>query len=83
MNWLQRARKTGEFHARMLRENDAWTADETARVFDRKKSSIYDDLLICQWLKSHERELTRFRTLEQALLFIRSKRKIAKQQLAS
>lgn len=82
MNWLQRARKTGEFHARMLKENDAWTVEETAAVFDRKKSSVYDDLLICQWLKTHERELLKIRTFGQAIAFIRSRRKIMKQEVA-
>lgn len=73
--WIERAKETHRFHRSKLLSDDKWTTTRTAKALRRSIGSVSEDLLICRWLKTHEKELLKFEYAYQALEFIRDKQR--------
>lgn len=58
-----------------MKDESNWTIEKTARSLSRSVGSVCQDLLIASWLKTHEKQLRRFRNAKDALEFIRNKKK--------
>lgn len=72
--WLERAISTAKYHARQRRENPKWVLKDTAAALKRSIGSVNQDICIASWLRTHEDKIKSFKTLGEALTFIRSKK---------
>lgn len=79
-HWIAKCIDIHNFHVAQLRNEQSWTIEKTAKVLCRSVGSVSQDLLIASWLKTHEKQLKRFRSAKDALEFIRSKKKEMKTQ---
>jgi len=82
-SWLNRVKETQHFHAEQLRENPDWRLQDTALLLQRSIGSISQDLLLASWLKTHEKEILRFRRMKDAIEFVRQKQHQMKFDVAS
>jgi hypothetical protein len=73
--WIEKAKRTFEFHRSKLRVNDKWTIKSTATELKRAIGSVSEDILIARWLRTHENQLRKFSTAYEALAFIRDRQK--------
>ncbi len=73
--YLEKAKKTYEYHRSKLLFNDRWTTVETAKSLKRSIGSVSEDLLIARWSKTHELQLEKFKYGYEALEYIREKQK--------
>jgi len=71
--WIEKAKKTHDFHREKKLSNNKWTIAKTAIALRRSKGSVCEDLLIARWLKTHRPQLERFDYAYEALEFIRKK----------
>lgn len=71
--YIEKARETYKFHRSKLLSNDKWTTVQTAKALRRSIGSISEDLLIARWLKTHEKQLEKFKYAYEALEWIREK----------
>ena len=69
--WMETAINIQYYHVMKLKENLKWRVEDTAKDLKRSKSAVSQYLLIASWLRSHENQLRRLRTMEDALEFIR------------
>lgn len=69
--FIERAKDTYKFHRSKLLSNDGWTLNMTSHALKRSVGSICEDLLIAKWLKTHEKELEKYKYTYEALEFIR------------
>jgi hypothetical protein len=58
-----------------VKSEPGWTVDKTAKALQRSQGSVCQDLMIASWLKTHEKQIRRFRSMKDALEFIRDKKK--------
>jgi hypothetical protein len=73
--WLQRVQSVDELHRFKLRESNlAWRVQDTAQMLNRSYGSVAEDLMIASWLKSYP-NIDKYKTLQEALEFIRAKKK--------
>jgi hypothetical protein len=83
-HWINRCIDIHNFHVAQLKTESNWTVEKTAKVLNRSVGSVSQDLLIASWLKTHEKQLRRFRSMKDALEFIRNrKRELKTQELES
>lgn len=73
--WIEKARETYKYHRSKLLSNDDHTVAKTAKYLRRSFGSVAEDLLIARWLRTHEKQLEKFKYAYQALEFIRDKKK--------
>lgn len=73
--WVDRAIFTHRYHVEKLKLHDNWTITDTAAALNRSLGSISEDLLIANWLKTHENKIRRFSYAKDALAFIRDEKK--------
>ena len=73
--FIEKARETYKFHRSKRISNEKWTTVQTAKALRRSIGSISEDLLIARWLKTHEKQLEKFKYAYEALEFIREKQK--------
>ena len=73
VNWLERAIQVYNFHTAQLRDEPKWTIQKTANALNRSFGSVSQDLLLASWSRTHEKQLKRFRSMKDALEFVRSK----------
>ena len=73
LNWLSRAVQVHNFHVAQLRDEKEWTLEKTAEALNRSIGSVSQDIKIAKWCKTHEKQLARFRSMSDALSFIRDK----------
>jgi hypothetical protein len=74
-SWLERAIQTHNYHVGKCKSDSKWTVAHTAKNLHRSLGSISEDLLIVNWLKTHENKIRQFRHQYEALAFIRSNKK--------
>lgn len=74
-DWIEKARKTFQFHRSKLLTNDKWRIKDTATALKRSEGSVNEDIMIARWLRTHEKEISRQRTVRDCLEFIREKKK--------
>jgi 2-phospho-L-lactate transferase/gluconeogenesis factor (CofD/UPF0052 family) len=73
--WIARCVEIHNFHVSQVKLMSGWTVEETARVLCRSVGSVSQDLLLASWLKTHEKQLKKFRNAKDALEFVRSKKR--------
>jgi hypothetical protein len=73
IQWLDRCIETNKFHISQMKDEQHWTIQKTAESLDRSVGSISQDILLANWSRSHEKELRKFRTMSDALEFVREK----------
>jgi hypothetical protein len=73
--WIQRCIDVYRFHAEQLRNESGWTLEKTAEALNRSTGSVSQDILIAQWLRTHETQIRRFKYMTDALKFVKSKKK--------
>jgi len=73
--WIEKAKETYKFHRSKLLSEDKWTAAMTAKSLRRSLGGVSEDLLICRWCKTHEKQLEKFKYAYEALEFIREKQR--------
>jgi hypothetical protein len=73
--WINRAKETYNFHRHMKASGSDWTLAHTSKSLKRSVGSVSEDLLICRWLVTHERQISDFEYARDAIKFIRKKRR--------
>jgi hypothetical protein len=73
VNWLERAIQVYNFHISQIREEPKWTVARTADALNRSIGSVSQDLLLASWSRTHEKQLKRFASMKDALVFVREK----------
>lgn len=76
--WIRRARETHDSHVSLLKRNEGWRIKDTAKLLKRSIGSIAEDLLIYEWLKTHEKEIMRCEYAHEAIAWIREKKHLLK-----
>lgn len=74
-HWISKCIDIHNFHVSQLKSDSNWTVEKTAKVLCRSVGSVSQDLLLASWLRTHEKQLKRFRNAKDALEFVRSKKK--------
>lgn len=78
--WIVRCIEIHNFHVSEMRLEPNWTVEKTAKVLCRSVGSVSQDLLLASWLKTHEKQLRKFRNAKDALEFVRVKKREMKTQ---
>lgn len=73
--WLERAISTAKFHFFKVKSHPKWVLKDTAWALNRSLGSVSQDLLVVSWLKTHYDEIYSCKNLQDALIFIRRKKK--------
>lgn len=73
-HWIDRAVEVHNFHCQLLKDEIGWTIEKTANTLNRSVGSVSQDILIAQWMRTHEKQLRKFKTMKEALKFIRDKK---------
>ena len=79
-DWVTKCIDIHNFHVSQLKSESNWTVEKTSHALNRSVGSVSQDLLIASWLRTHEKQLRRFRCAKDALEFIRDKKKEMKSQ---
>lgn len=79
-HWVVRCVEIHNFHVLQVKTEPNWTVEKTAKVLCRSVGSVSQDLLLASWLKTHEKQLKRFRNAKDALEFVRVKKRELKTQ---
>lgn len=74
-DWIEKARETFRFHRSKLLLHEDWRLEDTAECLNRSLGSISQDITIARWLRTHEKDIERQRSIKDALEFIREKKK--------
>lgn len=72
-HWLDRAIQVYKFHCNQCKDEAGWTIEKSAKALNRSVGSVSQDLLLATWSRTHEKQLKRFRSMKDALAFVRSK----------
>lgn len=73
--WLDRAIATHQFHVEHLKVDCNWRVQDTADELQRAIGSISQDLLLADWLKTHENKIKSFTRRTYALEWIADMKK--------
>ena len=74
-HWITTCIDIHNFHVGQLKGESNWTVEKTAKALSRSVGSVSQNLLLASWLKTHEKQLKRFRSAKDALEFVRAKKK--------
>lgn len=74
-SWLEQSIEIHKFHIQQCKDEAGWTIEKSAKLLNRSTGSVSQFLLIASYLKTHEKQLKRFDTMKDALVFIRAKEK--------
>jgi hypothetical protein len=81
-HWITNCIDIHNFHVSQVKAESGWTVEKTAKILCRSTGSVSQCLLLASWLKTHEKQLRRFRNAKDALEFVRAKkREINSQEL--
>jgi len=75
LHWITRCVEVHNFHVAQLKEESNWTVEKTAKALNRSVGSVSEDLLVASWLRTHEKQLKRFKCMKDALEFVRLRKK--------
>lgn len=75
VNWLDRAIQVHNFHVQQCKDESKWTIEKTAESLNRSIGSVSQDITVASWVRTHEKQLRRFRSLHDALEYIRDKKR--------
>lgn len=74
-HWINKCIDIHNFHVAQIKDESNWTIEKTAKVLSRSVGSVSQCLTIASWLKTHEKQLRRFRSERDALEFIRDRKR--------
>lgn len=74
LKWQEKIHRCEEFHKGMLRQDSTWTIDKTAQELGYSQSTMAEYLLVANYIKTYP-NIERFDTFDEALKFMRKKRK--------
>ena len=74
-HWLDRAVQVFNFHVSQLKSESCWTIEKTARALNRSVGSVSQDILLASWSVTHEKQLRRFKSMRDALDYVRTRQK--------
>lgn len=72
-HWLDCAIEIANFHVRMLKDESGWTIEKTATALNRSTGSVSQYILLASWSVTHEKQLRRYRSMSDALSFVRGR----------
>lgn len=75
LNWLERAIQVYNYHVASCKDDSSWTLVKTANSLQRSLGSVSQDIKIASWVRTHESRLKKFRSMRDALDWIKSKEK--------
>lgn len=73
-HWINKCIDIHNFHVSQLRAEGNWTIEKTANALCRSIGSVSQALTIASWLKTHEKQLKKFRNEKDAINFIKEKK---------
>ncbi len=73
-HWIDRCIDIYNFHVSQIKAESGWTIEKTANALSRSIGSVSQDLTLASWLRTHEKQLRRFKVAKDALAFIRNKK---------
>jgi len=79
-DWISKCVDIHNFHVAQVNSEPGWDIYKTCKALNRSEGSVYEALMVASWLKTHEKQLRRFRNMCDALVFIRNKKKEMKSQ---
>lgn len=79
-HWITKCIDIHNFHVGQMKGEQHWTIEKTAKALGRSVGSVSHCLTIASWLKTHEKQLRRFRNESDALDFIKNKKREMKTQ---
>lgn len=74
-HWIDKCIDVHNFHVSQLRAESSWTIERTANALSRSVGAVSQCLTLASWLKTHEKQIRRFRNEKDALEFIRGKKR--------
>lgn len=74
-HWINKCIDIHNFHVSQVKEEPNWTIEKTAKALGRSVGSVSQDLLLASWLRTHEKQLRKFRNAKDALEFIRDRKR--------
>jgi len=74
-HWLDRAIEVYRFHVAQCKVESSWTISKTATVLNRSFGSVQQDIMLAGWSITHDKQLRRFRSMRDALAFVKDKEK--------
>lgn len=74
-HWIAKCIDIHNFHVLQMRGEPGWTVEKTAKSLCRSVGSVSQDLLLASWLKTHEKQLRKFKNAKDALEFVRNKKR--------
>lgn len=74
LDWLDRAVQIYNYHVGMCKQEKKWTIKKTADSLNRSVGSVSQDITVASWVRTHEKQLRRFNSLNDALEYIREKK---------
>ena len=79
-HWINKCIDIYNFHVSQLKAESKWTVEQTATVLQRSIGSVSQAITIASWLRTHEKQLKRFRNEKDAIQFIKNKKREMKTQ---
>lgn len=73
VDWLSRAVQVHNYHVAQCKDEPGWTLQKTADALSRSIGSVSQDMKVAGWVKTHYKQLKRFRSLKDALEFVKNK----------
>lgn len=74
-SWIDICVEIHNFHVLQVRHEFGWTIEKTAKALNRSEGAVSQYLMLASWLKTHERQLRKFRCAKDALEFVRAKKR--------
>jgi hypothetical protein len=75
LDWLDRAVQVHNYHASHCKTEKEWTIAKTAESLNRSIGSVSQDITVAQWVRTHEKQLRRLRSMRDALEYIKTKKR--------
>jgi len=72
--WLDKVKKTYYHHQAAVAKNPKHTLAMTAKELNKAIGPVSEELMVAQWLKTHEAQLFKFDYIKEALEWIRSQK---------
>jgi hypothetical protein len=74
LGWLDRAIQVYNYHVNLRKSERNWTIEKTAEALQRSIGSVSNDITVATWSITHEKQLRRFRSMRDALAYIKEKK---------
>lgn len=74
LGWLDRAVQIHNLHVQFRKDEKEWTIEKTAKHLNRSVGSVSQDITVASWVRTHEKQLRRLRSMRDALDYIKAKK---------